>query len=51
VDDRRDVRGKRLRRNTAGQAGATWSGRGLRPRWLVAELKKGKKLQDFAIAK
>ncbi|MCB1509997.1 MAG: H-NS histone family protein [Hyphomicrobiaceae bacterium] len=27
----------------------TWSGRGRQPRWLVAELKKGKKLQNFVI--
>lgn len=27
----------------------TWSGRGLRPRWLVAAMKGGKKLDDFAI--
>jgi DNA-binding protein H-NS len=28
----------------------TWSGRGLRPRWLSAALKGGKKIEDFAIA-
>jgi DNA-binding protein H-NS len=27
----------------------TWAGRGLRPRWLVAAMKGGKKLDDFAI--
>jgi DNA-binding protein H-NS len=27
----------------------TWAGRGLRPRWLVAALKSGKKLEDFAV--
>jgi DNA-binding protein H-NS len=27
----------------------TWSGRGLRPKWLVAAIKSGKKLEDFAI--
>jgi DNA-binding protein H-NS len=27
----------------------TWAGRGLRPRWLVAALKGGKKLEDFGI--
>ncbi|MCB1512526.1 MAG: H-NS histone family protein [Hyphomicrobiaceae bacterium] len=27
----------------------TWSGRGRQPRWLAAELKKGKKLQAFLI--
>jgi DNA-binding protein H-NS len=28
----------------------TWAGRGLRPRWLAAALKAGKKLEHFAIA-
>jgi DNA-binding protein H-NS len=28
----------------------TWAGRGLRPRWLTAAIKGGKKLEDFAIA-
>lgn len=27
----------------------TWAGRGLRPRWLQAALKSGKKLEDFRI--
>jgi DNA-binding protein H-NS len=27
----------------------TWAGRGLKPRWLVAALKSGKKLDDFSI--
>jgi DNA-binding protein H-NS len=31
--------------------GETWAGRGARPRWLVARLKEGKKLQDFQIEK
>jgi DNA-binding protein H-NS len=28
----------------------TWAGRGLKPRWLAAAIKGGKKLEDFAIA-
>src|SRR5271156_950259 len=28
----------------------TWAGRGLKPRWLAAALKGGKKLEDFSIA-
>jgi DNA-binding protein H-NS len=31
--------------------GETWAGRGARPRWLVAKLKAGKTLNDFAIEK
>jgi DNA-binding protein H-NS len=27
----------------------TWAGRGLKPRWLAAALKTGKKLEDFTI--
>ena len=28
----------------------TWAGRGLKPRWLSAAIKSGKKLEDFNIA-
>ena len=28
----------------------TWAGRGLKPRWLAAALKSGKKLEDLSIA-
>jgi DNA-binding protein H-NS len=27
----------------------TWTGRGTRPRWLVAQLAEGKTLEDFAV--
>jgi DNA-binding protein H-NS len=45
------LKGKRLApryRNPKNRA-ETWAGRGLRPRWLVAALKGGKKLEAFAI--
>ena len=29
--------------------GATWSGRGLKPKWLSEELSGGKQLSDFAL--
>lgn len=29
--------------------GETWSGRGLKPRWLTAQLAEGKQLSDFLI--
>lgn len=32
-----------------GPDGETWSGRGLRPRWLKAALAAGRKLEDFAV--
>ena len=34
-----------------GPSGETWAGRGARPRWLVAAIKGGKKLDDFLIDK
>ena len=35
-------------RNPA-QPSETWAGRGKRPRWLTAALKKGKRLEDFKV--
>jgi DNA-binding protein H-NS len=34
-----------------GPSGETWAGRGARPRWLVAAIKGGRKLDDFLIDK
>jgi DNA-binding protein H-NS len=31
------------------ETGASWSGRGLRPRWLVAAISSGRQLEEFAI--
>jgi DNA-binding protein H-NS len=31
------------------RTGATWAGRGLKPRWLVAEMKRGKAMDQFKI--
>lgn len=31
-------------------AAETWAGRGLKPRWLAAAIKSGKKMDDFLIA-
>jgi DNA-binding protein H-NS len=33
------------------QTGETWAGRGATPRWLQALLRRGRKLEDFAIDK
>jgi DNA-binding protein H-NS len=30
--------------------GSTWTGRGLKPRWLVAALENGRSLEDFLVA-
>jgi DNA-binding protein H-NS len=45
------LKGKKVKpkyRNPANRS-ETWTGRGLKPRWMVAALKSGKKLEDFAI--
>lgn len=31
------------------ETGATWTGRGLKPRWLAEQLASGKQMSDFAI--
>jgi DNA-binding protein H-NS len=31
------------------QTSETWSGRGKRPRWLVAAMKSGRKIEEFRI--
>ena len=33
------------------KTGETWAGRGAQPRWLTAEIKAGKKRDDFLIVK
>src|SRR5262249_50984856 len=58
VGGRRIVRGggsalkvKKAPPRYRGPSGETWAGRGARPRWLVAAIKGGKKLDDFLIDK
>ncbi len=45
------LRGKEVPPKYRGPSGETWAGRGARPRWLVAAIKGGKKLDDFLIDK
>ena len=45
------LKGQKVPPKYRGPSGETWAGRGARPRWLVAEMKGGKKLDDFLIAK
>jgi DNA-binding protein H-NS len=45
------LRGKKVPPKYRGPSGETWAGRGARPRWLVAAIKGGKKLDDFLIDK
>src|SRR5262249_33944093 len=45
------LRGRKVPPKYRGPSGKTWAGRGARPRWLVAAIKRGKKLDDFLIDK
>jgi DNA-binding protein H-NS len=45
------LRGQKVVPKYRGPAGETWAGRGQRPRWLVALMKQGRKLDEFAIEK
>jgi DNA-binding protein H-NS len=45
------LRGRSVAPKYRGPSGDTWAGRGARPRWLVAAIKGGKKLDDFLIDK
>ena len=43
------VASKKVAAKYRGPDGATWSGRGLKPRWLSAELTAGKNIEEFLI--
>ena len=43
------LRGKKVPPKYRDRSGNTWAGRGAKPRWLVAAIKEGKKLEDFAV--
>jgi DNA-binding protein H-NS len=43
------LRGRKVPPKYRGPSGETWAGRGAKPRWLVAAVKDGKKLDDFLI--
>jgi DNA-binding protein H-NS len=45
------LKGTKVPPKYRGPKGETWAGRGAKPRWLVAALKKGKKLDSFLINK
>lgn len=45
------LRGRKLEAKYRGPKGETWAGRGMRPAWLTALLKKGRKLDEFAVRK
>jgi DNA-binding protein H-NS len=43
------LKGKKVPPKYRSPSGETWAGRGARPRWLVAAIKRGKKVEDFLI--
>jgi DNA-binding protein H-NS len=45
------LKGKKVPPKYRSPSGETWAGRGAKPRWLVAAIKRGKKLDDFLIEK
>jgi DNA-binding protein H-NS len=51
VQQRGSLKGRKVPPKYRSRSGETWAGRGARPRWLVAAIKGGKKLNDFLIDK
>jgi DNA-binding protein H-NS len=45
------LKGRRVPIKYRDRAGNTWAGRGVKPKWMVEQLKQGKKLEDFAVEK
>src|SRR5262245_26167227 len=49
ADGRSKLKGRKIKPKYRGKEGETWTGRGMMPRWLAAEVKRGAKIEDFAI--
>jgi DNA-binding protein H-NS len=45
------LKGRKVAAKYKGPSGELWAGRGAKPRWLVAAMKEGGKLEDFLIEK
>jgi DNA-binding protein H-NS len=45
------LKGRKVPPKYRSPLGETWAGRGAKPRWLVAAIRGGKKLDDFLIDK
>jgi DNA-binding protein H-NS len=45
------LKGKKVPPKYRSPSGETWAGRGAKPRWLVAAIKGGKKIDEFLIDK
>jgi DNA-binding protein H-NS len=48
---RSTLKGRKVLPKYRSLSGETWAGRGARPRWLVAAIEGGKKIDDFLIDK
>ena len=48
---KKSLKGRKVPPKYRGPNGETWAGRGARPGWMVEQLKQGKKVDDFLIAK
>jgi DNA-binding protein H-NS len=45
------LRGRKVPPKYKSAKGETWAGRGAKPKWMAEALKKGKKMEDFLIAR
>ena len=45
----KSLKGKKVPPKYRSPSGETWAGRGVKPRWMVEALKKGKKIESFLI--
>ena len=50
ISERRPYPPVRPKYRNPNRPSETWTGRGKQPRWLVAQLKSGKRIDDFRIA-
>jgi DNA-binding protein H-NS len=45
------LKGRKVPPKYRSPSGETWAGRGARPKWMVEALKKGRRMEDFLIAR
>ena len=45
----KSLKGKKVPPTYRSPSGETWAGRGVKPKWMVAALKSGKKVESFLI--
>jgi len=48
---RMSLKGRKVPPKYRSPSGETWAGRGVRPKWMVEALKRGKRVEDFLIDK